>query len=125
MSVVFRATARRSTRRVEKRSGEGHVGGEGERLTMQEGDVVIVATAERAKDGPKKSVYIVCMQSLCAGGEEATSERAGIYQQDEDYPAAHLHDLTVYRTAAVNHANINAFYRAGAAGQALVRGARP
>ena len=81
-------------------------------LTVGGACVVIVTTAERAKDGPKKPVYLMGMQGMCAGREEATGSRPGlgIHQQDENYPVPHPRDLAVYRMAGVNHEDIDAFY---------------
>ncbi len=74
--------------------------------------VVIVSTAERAKDGPNPPVYLMGMQGMCAGREEATGARPGlgINQQDENYPVPHPRDLEIFRMAGVSHADIDAFY---------------
>jgi acetyl-CoA acetyltransferase len=81
-------------------------------LTVGGACVVIVTTAERAKDGPKKPVYIMGAQGLCAGREEATGARPGlgIHQQDEAYPVPHPRDLAAFRMAGVEHKDIDAFY---------------
>ena len=81
-------------------------------LTVGGACVVIVTTAERAKDGPKKPVYLMGMQGMCAGREEATGARPGlgIHQQDESYPVPHPRDLAVFRMAGVSHKDIDAFY---------------
>jgi acetyl-CoA acetyltransferase len=81
-------------------------------LTVGGACVVIVTTAERAKDGPKKPVYLMGMQGMCAGREEATGARPGlgIHQQDESYPVPHPRDLAVFRMAGVEHKDIDAFY---------------
>jgi acetyl-CoA acetyltransferase len=74
--------------------------------------VVIVTTAERARNGPHKPVYLMGMQGMCAGREEATGARPGlgINQQDEGYPVPHPRDMEIYRMAGVNHEDIDAFY---------------
>jgi acetyl-CoA acetyltransferase len=79
-------------------------------LTVGGACVVIVTTAERAKDGPKKPVYLMGMQGMCAGREEATGARPGlgIHQQDESYPVPHPRDLAVFRMAGVEHKDIDA-----------------
>jgi acetyl-CoA acetyltransferase len=81
-------------------------------LTVGGACVVIVTTAERAKNGPHKPVYITGMQGMCAGRQEATGARPGlgIHQQDESYPVPNPRDLAVYRMAGVNHEDIDAFY---------------
>lgn len=81
-------------------------------LTVGGGCVVIVTTAERARDARKKPVYLMGMQGMCAGREEATGARPGlgIHQQDEAYPVPHPSDLKVYGMAGVSHADIDAFY---------------
>jgi acetyl-CoA acetyltransferase len=81
-------------------------------LTVGGACVVIVTTAERAKDGPKKPVYVMGMQGMCAGREEATGARPGlgIHQQDESLPVPHPRDLAVFRMADVTHKDIDAFY---------------
>jgi acetyl-CoA acetyltransferase len=81
-------------------------------LTVGGACVVIVTSAERAKDGRKKPVYIMGAQGLCAGREEATGARPGlgIHQQDENYPVPHPRDLAVFRMAGVEHKDIDAFY---------------
>lgn len=81
-------------------------------LTIGGACVVIVTTADRAKDGKKKPVYITGMQGMCAGREEATGARPGlgIHQQDKDYPVPHPRDLEVYRMAGVEQKDIAAFY---------------
>lgn len=74
--------------------------------------VVIVTTAERARNGPNKPVYIMGAQGMCAGREEATGTRPGlgIHQQDENYPVPHPRDLEIYERAGVTHKDIDAFY---------------
>lgn len=74
--------------------------------------VVIVTTAERAKNGPHKPVYITGMQGMCAGREEATGSRPGlgIHQQDESYPVPRPRDLEIYKMAGVDRKDIAAFY---------------
>jgi acetyl-CoA acetyltransferase len=81
-------------------------------LTAGGACVIIVTTAERAKNGPKKPVYLMGMQGMCAGRQEATGSRPGlgVHQQDENYPVPHPRDLAVYRMAGVNHEDIDAFY---------------
>jgi acetyl-CoA acetyltransferase len=81
-------------------------------LTVGGACVVIVTTAERAKDGPKKPVYIMGMQGLCAGREEATGARPGlgVHQQNEAYPVPHPRDLAAFRMAGVEHKDVDAFY---------------
>ena len=81
-------------------------------LTIGGACVVIVTTAERAKDGPKKPIYLMGMQGMCAGREEATGARPGlgIHQQDESYAVPHPRDLAVFRMAGVEHEDIDAFY---------------
>jgi acetyl-CoA acetyltransferase len=81
-------------------------------LTVGGACVVIVTTAERAKDAPKKPVYLMGMQGMCAGREEATGARPGlgIHQQDESYPVPHPRDLAAFRMAGVEHKDIDAFY---------------
>jgi acetyl-CoA acetyltransferase len=81
-------------------------------LTVGGACVVIVTTADRAKDGPNKPVYLMGMQGMCAGREEATGARPGlgINQQDPDWPVPHPNDLEVYRMAGVTHRDIDAFY---------------
>jgi acetyl-CoA acetyltransferase len=74
--------------------------------------VVIVTTADRAKDGPHKPVYITGMQGMCAGRAEATGSRPGlgIHQQDESYPVPHPRDMKIYEMAGVDRKDISAFY---------------
>jgi acetyl-CoA acetyltransferase len=81
-------------------------------LTTGGACVIIVTTAERAKNGPNKPVLISGMQGMCAGRQEATGARPGlgIHQQDEQYPVPHPRDLAVYKMAGVNHEDIDAFY---------------
>ena len=81
-------------------------------LTTGGACAVIVTTAERAQNGPRKPVYIMGMQGMCAGREEATGARPGlgINQQDENYPVPNPRDLEVDRQAGVNHEDIDAFY---------------
>jgi acetyl-CoA acetyltransferase len=81
-------------------------------LTTGGACVVIVTTAERAKDGPNKPVYIMGAQGMCAGRAEATGARPGlgIHQQDENHPVPHPRDLEIYRQAGVAHEDIDAFY---------------
>lgn len=81
-------------------------------LTVGGACVVIVTTAERAKDAPKKPVYLMGMQGMCAGREEATGARPGlgIHQQNEAYPVPHPRDLAAFRMAGVEHKDIDAFY---------------
>ena len=81
-------------------------------LTVGGACVVIVTTAERARDGRYKPVYLMGMQGMCAGPQEATGTRPGIgiNQQDEDYPVPHERDLRVYRMAGVTQKDVNAFY---------------
>ena len=81
-------------------------------LTVGGACVVIVTTAERARDGKHKPVYLSGMQGMCAGLEEATGGRPGlgIHQQHEDYPVPHPIDMRVYQMAGVTHKDIAAFY---------------
>jgi acetyl-CoA acetyltransferase len=81
-------------------------------LTIGGACVAIVTTADRAKDGPHKPVYISGMQGMCAGRREATGARPGlgIHQQDENEPVPNPRDLAVYRMAGVDHEDIDAFY---------------
>lgn len=81
-------------------------------LTTGGACVIIVTTAERAKNGPNKPVLISGIQGMCAGRQEATGARPGlgIHQQDEQYPVPHPRDLAVYKMAGVNHEDIDAFY---------------
>lgn len=81
-------------------------------LTVGGACVVIVTTAERARNSRNKPIYIMGMQGMCAGREEATGARPGlgINQQDENYPVPDARDLAVYRMAGVSHEDIDAFY---------------
>ena len=81
-------------------------------LTVGGACVVIVTTAERAKDGPKTPIFLMGMQGMCAGRQEATGARPGlgIHQQDESYSVPHPRDLAVFRMAGVDHKDIDAFY---------------
>ena len=81
-------------------------------LTVGGACVVIVATAERARDGRQKPVYLMGMQGMCAGREEATGARPGlgIHQQDENYPVPQERDLRAYRMAGITQKDIDAFY---------------
>jgi acetyl-CoA acetyltransferase len=81
-------------------------------LTIGGACVVIVTTAERARNGRNKPVYITGMQGMCAGRQEATGARPGlgIHQQDESYPVPHPRDLEIYRMAGVSREDVDAFY---------------
>ena len=81
-------------------------------LTVGGACVVIVTTAERARDGRHRPVYLMGMQGMCAGLEEATGARPGlgVHQQHEDYPVPHPRDLRVFEMAGVSHKDIQAFY---------------
>lgn len=74
--------------------------------------VVIVTTAERARNAKSKPVYIMGMQGMCAGRQEATGARPGIgiHQQDEDHPVPSPRDLRIYDMAGVSRDDVNAFY---------------
>ena len=81
-------------------------------LTVGGACVVIVTTADRARNGPKRPVYLMGAQGLCAGREEATGARPGlgIHQQNANYPVPNPRDLAVFRMAGVEHKDIDAFY---------------
>ena len=81
-------------------------------LTVGGACVVIVTTAERARDGKFAPVYLSGMQGMCAGRQEATGARPGlgVHQQDENHPLPHPRDLDVYRMAGVTQDDIDGFY---------------
>jgi len=81
-------------------------------LTVGGAAVVIVSTAERARDGRKKPVYLSGMQGMRAGLKEATGGRPGIgiHQQDENEPVPSPRDLEVYRMAGVTQDDVDALY---------------
>jgi acetyl-CoA acetyltransferase len=81
-------------------------------LTTGGACVVIVTTAERARDGRKLPVYLMGMQGMCAGLREATGARPGlgIHQQDEHATVPDARDLRVFEMAGVTQADIDAFY---------------
>ena len=74
--------------------------------------VVIVTSAERAKDAPHAPIYIAGMQGMAAGREEANGGRPGLglHQQDGGYQVPQARDLLAYRMAGIERSDVNAFY---------------
>ena len=74
--------------------------------------VVLVTTAERARDGARKPVFIAGMQGMRAGPDEFlfATPGLGIGQQREFRYAPTQEQLSVYRMAGVTQKDIDALY---------------
>jgi acetyl-CoA acetyltransferase len=81
-------------------------------LTVGGACVVIVTSAERARDGRKAPVYLMGMQGMCAGRKEGTGARPGIgiHQQDENELVPSERDTLAFRMAGLGPKDIDAFY---------------
>jgi acetyl-CoA acetyltransferase len=81
-------------------------------LTVGGACVVIVTSAERARNARKAPVYLMGMQGMCGGLVEGTFARPGlgIHQQDENEPFPRERDKLAYKMAGVEPKDVDGFY---------------
>jgi acetyl-CoA acetyltransferase len=74
--------------------------------------VVLLTSAERARDMPRPPVYVAGMQGLRSGRSEFifAPPGLGINQQPSGAPTPRQRDLTVYRKAGIDRDAIQGFY---------------